>query len=174
MGFCADGDAAVWGDVVIARRHVGSYYHIAVVTDDAIRSAQALLWDRLRVVAEGSTYFGFGEDDPFVLAGRLKAGALIGPDLSEIPPDKLFFAGGGGSVRVPSAFCGVFGHKPSYGIIPTLGYLDEPNGGTTEGDVNTFGPMARSAASKLPGDITVSPSSPIMPSFGAASRIAFT
>ena len=52
-----------------------------------------------RVVVEGRTYFGFGEDDPFVLAGRLKAGALLGPDLSEIPPDKLFFAGGGGSVR---------------------------------------------------------------------------
>jgi amidase len=51
----------------------------------------------------------------------------------------------GGSVRVPSAFCGVFGHKPSYGIIPTLGYLDEPNGGATESDVNTFGPIARSA-----------------------------
>jgi amidase len=51
----------------------------------------------------------------------------------------------GGSVRVPSAFCGVFGHKPSFGIIPTLGYLDEPNGGATESDVNTFGPIARSA-----------------------------
>ncbi len=51
----------------------------------------------------------------------------------------------GGSVRVPSAFCGVFGHKPSFGVIPTLGYLDEPNGGTTESDVNTFGPIARSA-----------------------------
>lgn len=52
----------------------------------------------------------------------------------------------GGSVRVPSAFCGVFGHKPSFGIIPTLGYLDEPHGGSTESDVNTFGPIARSAA----------------------------
>ncbi len=52
----------------------------------------------------------------------------------------------GGSVRVPSAFCGVWGHKPSFGIIPTLGYLDEPNGGGTESDVNTFGPIARSAA----------------------------
>jgi amidase len=51
----------------------------------------------------------------------------------------------GGSVRVPSAFCGVWGHKPSFGIIPTLGYLDEPQGGTTESDVNTFGPIARSA-----------------------------
>ena len=52
----------------------------------------------------------------------------------------------GGSVRVPSAFCGVFGHKPSFGVIPTLGYLDEPNGGTTESDVNVFGPIARGAA----------------------------
>jgi amidase len=39
----------------------------------------------------------------------------------------------------------VFGHKPSFGLIPTLGYLDEPRGGTTESDVNTFGPIARSA-----------------------------
>jgi amidase len=50
----------------------------------------------------------------------------------------------GGSVRVPSAFCGVFGHKPSFGVVPTLGYLDEPDGGSTESDVNTFGPIARS------------------------------
>jgi translocation and assembly module TamA len=48
---------------------------------------------------EGRTYFGFGENDQFVLAGRVKAAALIGPDLSEIPPDRLYFAGGGGSVR---------------------------------------------------------------------------
>jgi len=52
-----------------------------------------------RLTAEGRTYFGFGEDDPFVLAGRLKAGLVVGPSLAEIPPDKLFFAGGGGSVR---------------------------------------------------------------------------
>jgi amidase len=52
----------------------------------------------------------------------------------------------GGSVRIPSAFCGVFGHKPSFGIIPTLGYLDEPNGGLVESDVNVFGPIARSSA----------------------------
>jgi amidase len=51
----------------------------------------------------------------------------------------------GGSVRVPSAFCGVFGHKPSFGVIPTLGYLDEPNGGVTESDINVFGPIARGA-----------------------------
>lgn len=31
------GDAAVWGDAVIARRGTGSSYHIAVVTDDALQ-----------------------------------------------------------------------------------------------------------------------------------------
>jgi translocation and assembly module TamA len=52
-----------------------------------------------RLVLEGRTYFGFGETDPFVLAGRVKVGAVLGPDLVDIPPDKLFFTGGGGSVR---------------------------------------------------------------------------
>jgi len=52
-----------------------------------------------RTTLEARTYFGFGDNDKFVLAGRVKGGALLGPDLAEIPPDKLFFAGGGGSVR---------------------------------------------------------------------------
>ena len=52
-----------------------------------------------KITVEGRTYFGFGESDPFVLAGRIKAGAVVGPSLAEISPDKLFFAGGGGSVR---------------------------------------------------------------------------
>jgi translocation and assembly module TamA len=53
----------------------------------------------LRATAEGRTYFGFAADDMFVLAGRLRGGLLLGPDLADIPPDRLFFAGGGGSVR---------------------------------------------------------------------------
>ena len=52
----------------------------------------------------------------------------------------------GGSIRVPAAFCGIFGHKPSYGIVPTTGYLDSVGGGSpTAADVNVFGPLARSA-----------------------------
>jgi len=51
----------------------------------------------------------------------------------------------GGSVRFPAAYCGVFGHKPSFGVIPTTGYLDHVDGGTTEADVNVVGPIARSA-----------------------------
>lgn len=33
----SDAKAAVWGDAVIAKRRVGSSYHIAVVTDDAVQ-----------------------------------------------------------------------------------------------------------------------------------------
>jgi translocation and assembly module TamA len=52
-----------------------------------------------RLTTEGRAYFGFGEEDRLVAAGRLKLGSLIGAPISETPPDKLFFAGGGGSVR---------------------------------------------------------------------------
>lgn len=51
----------------------------------------------------------------------------------------------GGSIRIPSAFCGLFGHKPSHDLIPQRGHA--PPG--TDGDgipLGVIGPMARSAA----------------------------
>ena len=53
----------------------------------------------LLLEGEARGYLGFGDNDRFVLAGRLKAGFLYGPSVAETPPNKLFFAGGGGSVR---------------------------------------------------------------------------
>ena len=52
-----------------------------------------------RTSAEIRGYLSLLDKDQLVLAGRLKAGALLGPALNQIPPDRLFFAGGGGSVR---------------------------------------------------------------------------
>lgn len=52
-----------------------------------------------RATAEARAYYGFGADRRFVLAGRVKVGMLAGPSIGELPPDMLFFAGGGGSVR---------------------------------------------------------------------------
>jgi len=51
------------------------------------------------MTAEGRTYYSLDADSRVVLAGRVKVGSIIGPDIAEIAPDKLFFAGGGGSVR---------------------------------------------------------------------------
>ncbi|HEY2482206.1 MAG TPA: amidase family protein [Caulobacteraceae bacterium] len=51
----------------------------------------------------------------------------------------------GGSIRVPAAFCGVCGHKPSYNLIPQRGHT--PPGLDGGGVVlAVVGPMARSAA----------------------------
>ena len=49
------------------------------------------------------------------------------------------------SVRLPAHSCGVCSLKPSYGVVPNLGYLDHVGGGSTRTDINTFGPIARSA-----------------------------
>lgn len=51
----------------------------------------------------------------------------------------------GGSVRIPSHFCGTFGLKPSFGVVPQRGYLDHAEGGVTDADINVFGPITRSA-----------------------------
>lgn len=52
----------------------------------------------VRNVVEGRAYLGFAEGRT-VLAFRGRYGTVLGGNLDEIPPDLLFFTGGGGSVR---------------------------------------------------------------------------
>jgi amidase len=51
----------------------------------------------------------------------------------------------GGSIRVPAHCCGVFGHKPSHGLVPQRGHIPGPPGTLSEYDLNCIGPIARSA-----------------------------
>jgi amidase len=49
----------------------------------------------------------------------------------------------GGSIRVPAHFCGVFGHKPTWSLLPNYGDpVTSPAAGT---DISVIGPMSRSA-----------------------------
>jgi amidase len=51
----------------------------------------------------------------------------------------------GGSIRNPAHYCGVYGHKPSFGIVPMRGYIPPPPGALADTDINVIGPLARSA-----------------------------
>lgn len=52
----------------------------------------------------------------------------------------------GGSIRVPAHFCGVYGHKPTWNLIPQTGHappgIDAPGAGV---ELGVVGPLARSA-----------------------------
>ncbi|MDQ6697971.1 MAG: amidase family protein [Actinomycetota bacterium] len=50
----------------------------------------------------------------------------------------------GGSIRNPAHYNGIYGLKPSWGVVPSRGHIPGPPGSLTEPDVNCNGPLARS------------------------------
>lgn len=58
----------------------------------------------------------------------------------------------GGSIRIPAHFCGVYGHKPTLGVVPLRGHIPPPPGMPQRpltmgvGDLPVAGPLARSAS----------------------------
>ena len=65
----------------------------------------------------------------------------------------------GGSIRFPAHFCGVFGHKPTPGIVPATG--NERPGRLLDNDLVVSGPLARSVADlELALDVMAGPAGP--------------
>jgi amidase len=51
----------------------------------------------------------------------------------------------GGSIRIPAHFCGVYGHKSTYGIVPLSGHIPGDPGMRSDVPLGVAGPLSRSA-----------------------------
>ena len=115
-----------------------------------IRDAGAVVFGKTNVPRWSGDYQSYNEmfgttSNPWDLT-RTPGGSSGGPAAAVAMGFTAFEIGTdiGGSIRVPSSFCGVYGHKPTFGTIPTFGYLDNPVSHRNVADVNVFGPIARS------------------------------
>jgi len=117
---------------------------------DTVRRAGAIVFGKTNIPRWSGDYQSDNEifgttSNPWDLT-RTPGGSSGGPAAAVAMGFTAFEIGTdiGGSIRVPSSFCGVYGHKPSFGVIPTYGYLDHPTLHRNVADVNVFGPIARS------------------------------
>jgi aspartyl-tRNA(Asn)/glutamyl-tRNA(Gln) amidotransferase subunit A len=123
---------------------------------DRVPDADAVAWDRLQ--AAGAVLMGKLECTELCLGGPSEDGLV---PHSRNPWDPSRYAGGsssgagvalatgmlpgalgsdtGGSIRIPAAFCGVTGIKPTYGLVPLKGVFP------LSGSLDHAGPLARDA-----------------------------
>ncbi|BDA82843.1 membrane protein [Aureimonas sp. SA4125] len=83
----------------------------------------------MKARVDASTYLSLAESDRFILAGRVAYGTIFGADLQEVPNDRRFYAGGGGSVR---------GYQFQT-ISPFFPDVDRPGGDSNFNDTPTGG-----------------------------------
>lgn len=135
------------GGAVALRDHVPAADAPAVAR---LRQAGAVVFGKTNVPLWSGDIQTFNEmfgttNNPWDLS-RTPGGSSGGPAAAVATGLTSFELGTdiGGSIRIPSSFCGVCGHKPSFGLVSQRGYLDSPVGGAIDADINVFGPIARS------------------------------
>jgi amidase len=124
-------------------------------TEDAavvarVRSADAIVWGKTNTPVYASDWQTYNSlygttSNPWDLtrtpggsSGGSAAAVAVGITALEIGADI------GGSLRIPASFCGVFAHKPTYGLVSQQGLVPPP-GVAADLDLAVVGPLARSA-----------------------------
>ncbi len=148
--------------------------NVATTNADAVQSlieAGAIIFGKTNIPLGGQDTQSFNEvygrtDNPWDVtrtpggsSGGSAAALAAGLTGLEIGTDM------GGSIRLPAHFCGVYGHKPTYGIVPLHGQKGEHHlfkmDYAPEIDLVVSGPLARSAADlDLVLDLVVRPPLP--------------
>jgi len=130
--------------------------HRAGTVDDAVavghaRLKGAVIWGKTNVPVMAGDWQSYNDlygatNNPWDLtrtcggsSGGSAAALAAGVTALEIGSDI------GGSLRVPAAFCGVYSHKPTWGLVSQRGHIPPARGTVAERDINVVGPMARSA-----------------------------
>jgi amidase len=113
------------GAVIIGKTNVPPWCNAETETHNDLFGTTNNPWDLTRSVGGSS-----GGSAAAVAAGL--SSCDLGTDI-------------GGSVRIPSHYCGTFALKPSFGVVPQLGYLSHVGAGRVGADMNVFGPITRSA-----------------------------
>jgi fatty acid amide hydrolase 2 len=132
---------------LVARKHIRSARNTAPVTRlleagaiplGVTNTSELTLWIESCNRVYGRTSNPF---DPTRVAGGSSGGegAAVGSGGSPFGLGSDI----GGSIRIPAMFCGVFGHKPSSGVVPTTGNYPPTTGGNAR--FLGIGPIARRA-----------------------------
>ena len=97
--------------------------------------------DDMGMTTTGHSAFGpiLHPDEPDRLAGGSSGGSAVAVATGEV--DAALGTDQGGSIRIPAAYCGVVGLKPTYGLVPYTGSVG------LEHLVDHPGPMAPDVAS---------------------------
>jgi len=118
---------------------------------EALRAAGAVIWGKTNVPTGAVDHQSFNpiygiSCNPWNLdrttggsSGGAAAAVAAGLTSIELGSDI------GGSIRVPSHFCGVYGSKPSWGVVSGRGHIPPMPGARGKTPLGVYGPIARSA-----------------------------